>query len=163
MSALRAATATGIEGMGEADSSAPQQLPRVLIFTTALTCGVLLALAVNIALNAAGVGLASLGRELFPTHQDQLKSALAWWAICLAGCIGSWAVILLLRSTSTGKSAQRLRLGLAIAFFCLLAAAGHEAAPVAGLGTATITAVNLAAVGLGAFMAFCTVHFALRR
>jgi hypothetical protein len=153
-----------IEAGGEADASTPQELPRALLFSLALTCGLFLALVVHIALGHANAGLASMWRDLFPASANQLKSALAWWAIGGAGCLGSWGTILLLRHTSAGEPAQRfLRLGLAAIFFCLLAAAGHAAASAPAAGAAATTAANLGAMSLGGFMAFCAAHFALRR
>ena len=150
--------------MHEAEASTQQGMPRVLVFIIALVCGLFLALTVHIALTAKGVGLTSALRELFPTSTDQLKSALAWWAIGIAGCLGSWGTILLLRKTSPGGPVQRLvRLGLGLAFFGLLAAAGHEATSGPAGKAAVTMAVNLAAMGWGTFMAFCAAHFALRR
>lgn len=140
-----------------------QELPRVLVFSTALLCGLLLALAAHIALTAAGFGLTSVMRDLFPTTTDQLKSALAWWGIGIAGCAGSWGAILLLRKTSSTQPTQHLfRIALGVAFFSLLAAAGHEASS-APAGSAAMTALtNLAAMAFGAFMAFFAAHFGSR-
>jgi hypothetical protein len=137
-------------------------LPRVLIFTAAVTCGLFLALAVHIALDGAGAGLTRVWRDLFPTSTAQLGSALAWWAIGASACIGAWATILLLRPSTRWPAPRMLRLCLGLGFFCLLAAAGH-AAPAGSMGTAAATTANLAAMSLGAFMAFCTAHFALAR
>jgi hypothetical protein len=150
--------------MQEADASTARELPRVQIFVTAVTCGLFLALAVHIALAGAGSGLTSLWRDLFPASTEQLKSALAWWAIGIAGCVGSWGAILLLRRTSAYRPVHRLlRLGLGAAFFCLLATAGHIAPSMPSIGAAITAGANLAAMSLGAFMAFCTTHFAIDR
>ena len=149
--------------MDEAGAPTQQELPRVLVLTSALLCGLFLALAAHIVLTAAGAGLTSAMRVLFPTTADHLKSALAWWGIGIAGWLGSWGAILLLRRTSPAQPAQRLlRVGLAIAFFCILAAAGHAASP-AQTGTTVITvSTNLAAMGFGAFMAYFAAHFGSR-
>jgi len=150
--------------MQEAEASTQEALPRVLVYITALTCGLLLALAVHIALTAHGAGLTSAVRGLFPTTADQLRSALAWWAIGLAGCAGSWGAIVLLRKTSPARPEHRfLRVSIALAFVSLLAMAGHEASP-APAGSAPINAAaNLAAMAFGGFMAFFAAHFAARR
>jgi hypothetical protein len=156
MSAAKAGTA-------ETDvRQASGELPRVLIFTAAVTCGLFLALVVHIVLDGAGAGLTRVWRDLFPTSTAQLESALAWWAIGASACIGAWATILLLRPSSRWPAHRLLRLSFGFAFFCLFAAAGH-AAPAGSMGTSMAVAGNLAAMSLGAFMAFCTAHFALPR
>ena len=149
--------------MDEAEASAQQATPRVLIFIIALACGLFLALAVHIALTAQGAGLTSALRELFPTSTDQFKSALAWWAIGIAGCLGSWGTILLLRTTFPAAVEIFVRPALGLVFFALLAAAGHAAASAAPGKLGMITIINLAAMALGAFMAFFAAHFAARR
>jgi hypothetical protein len=150
--------------MHEAEASAPQELPRVLIYITALACGVFLALAVHIGLSAGGAGRGGALRGVFGGGPEPNKTALAWWAIGLAGCFGSLGTILLLRKTAADRRALRLlRLSLGLAFFCLLAAAGSKASSAPAHGAAMTTAANLAAMGLGAFMAFFAAHFAARR
>ncbi|MEX0752083.1 MAG: hypothetical protein WD073_04060 [Xanthobacteraceae bacterium] len=150
--------------MHDADTPTQQELPRILVFIIALACGLFLALAVHIGLTAKSTGLASALRMLIPTSTDYLRSALAWWAIGIAGCLGSWGTIVFLRKTSPRGPAQRLiRLVLGLAFFGLLAAAGHEASAGPAGQAAVTTGVNLAAMGLGAFMAFFAAHFAARR
>ncbi len=135
---------------------------RVLIYTTALICGLFLALAVHIGLTAAGIGLAGAAVEVFLSGKDQINTALAWWAIGIAGCFGSLAAIVLARRLNR-PGLRIVRLTLALAFVCLLAVAGHKAAAPAASGAALTTAVNLAAMTLGGFMAFFAAHFAARR
>jgi hypothetical protein len=147
--------------MQEAGASTRSE-SRVLIYTTALTCGVFLALAVHIGLTAAGFGLAGAAVEVFLSGKDQINTALAWWAIGIAGCFGSLAVVLLARRLRR-PGLGILRLTLAIAFVCMLAVAGHKAGSTAGSHAALTTAVNLAAMTLGGFMAFFAAHFAARR
>ncbi len=135
---------------------------RVLIYTTALICGLFLALAVHIGLTAAGIGLAGAAVEVFLSGTDQINTALAGWAIGIAGCFGSLAAIVLARRLNR-PGLRIVRLSLALAFVCLLAGAGHKAAAPAASGAALTTAVNLAAMTLGGFMAFFAAHFAARR
>jgi hypothetical protein len=148
--------------MSDAEVSAQDGLPRVLLFAVALICGLFLALAVHIALTGTGNGLAGPWRDLFPPHAAELKAAFAWWAIALSGCLGSFFAILLLRAAPPRGSAPRIfRLSLGIIFFGLLAAAGHGVAAAPPGETIATAATNLAAMSLGGFMAFCTTHFAL--
>lgn len=139
------------------------EAPRVLVYIMALACGLFLALVVHIALTAEDAGLSTVFQELFPASTDQLTSALAWWAIGLAGCLGSWATILLLKKPAAEPTHRLFRLGLAVVFFCLLALAGHEANASPAGSAAMSTAANLAAMTLGGFMAFFAAHFAARR
>jgi hypothetical protein len=147
--------------MQEAGASTRSE-SRVLIYTAALICGLFLALAVHIALTAAGLGLAGAAVEVFLSGKDQINTALAWWAIGIAGCLGSLAVIVLARRLNS-PGLHILRLTLGFAFFCILALAGHKAASPAGTQAALTTAVNLAAMTFGGFMAFFAAHFAARR
>ena len=135
---------------------------RVLIYVTALTCGLCLALAVHIGLTAIGFGLSGPALEVFFFGKDQIKTALAWWAIGIAGCFGGLIAILVARRWNH-PNWRWLRAALALAFVCLLAVAGSKASAPAGSGTAVTTAMNLAAMTLGGFMAFFAAHFAARR
>jgi hypothetical protein len=101
--------------MQEAGVSTRGGSPRVLIYMTALACGLFLALAVHIALTAAGVGLTGASPELFFSSKNQLNLALAWWAIGLAGCFGSLAAIILTRRLNRPRL-RRLRVILAFAY-----------------------------------------------
>src|SRR6266511_1653878 len=67
-------------------------LPRALIFTTALTCGVLAALVVQIQLSRAGLDVVGLWQNLFSTKALQLRTAGPWWAIAGSAFIASGAV-----------------------------------------------------------------------
>ena len=146
--------------MPEAGPSTTSQ-PRVLIYTTALICGLFLALAVHIGLTAAGLGLARAA-EVFLSGKDQINTALAWWAIGIAGCLGSLAAIALAVRFNDPRL-RIVRLVIAFIFVCLLAVAGRKAAAAPGSDAALTTALNLAAMALGAFMAFFAAHFAAWR
>jgi hypothetical protein len=147
--------------MQEAGATTPSE-SRVLIYTTALTSGLLLALAVHIGLTAAGVGLVGTALEAFLSGKGQIHTALAWWAIGIAGCLGSLMAIWLARELN-GPRMRVLRLALAALFVAVLAVAGRKAATPPGSEAALTTAVNLAAMMLGGFMAFFAAHFAARR
>jgi hypothetical protein len=148
--------------MTEAGASTAAGQPRVLIYITALACGLFLALSVHIGLTAAGLGLASAARETFFAGKNQINIAMAWWAIGIAGCLGSLGAIVIARRLNR-PGLRALRLALVFAFFCLLAFAGRKAAAPPGSGAAMTAAINLAAMTLGGFMAFFAAHFAARR
>lgn len=146
--------------MPEAGPSTGSQ-PRVLIYTTALICGLFLALAVHIGLTAAGLGLARAA-EVFLSGKDQINTALAWWAIGISGCLGSLAAIALAVRLNDPRL-RVVRLVIVFVFVCLLAVAGRKATAAPGSDAALTTALNLAAMALGSFMAFFAAHFAAWR
>jgi hypothetical protein len=148
--------------MIETGESTADGYPRVLIYTTALACGLFLALAVHIGLTAAGLGLISTARETFFAAKDQINIAMAWWAIGIAGCLGSLGAIVIAHRLNR-PGLRTLRVALVFAFFCLLAVAGRKAAAPPGSGAAMTAAINLTAMTLGGFMAFFAAHFAARR
>jgi hypothetical protein len=152
----------GTERMQEAGASPPGDTPRALTYITALACGVFLALAAHIGLTAVGMGLSGSALDVFFTGKNQINTALAWWTIGIAGGLGSLGAIALSRR-SRRRGARYLRLAVAIGFICLLAVAGRKAAAPPGSGAAVTVAANLAAMTLGAFMAFFAAHFAARR
>ena len=67
-------------------------LPRPLIYATAMTCGVLAAMAVQILLGRAGVELASVWNNLFSSNAPQLRSAGTWWLMVGSAFLVSAAV-----------------------------------------------------------------------
>ncbi len=136
--------------------------PHALIYTTALVCGLLLALSVHIGLTAMGYGIAGATPETFLSGKNQISLALAWWAIGIAGCLGSLAAIYLSRRMNS-LPLQIVRMTIAAAFFCVLTVAGHQTAAPAGSGAAMNVITNLAAIALGGFMAFFAAYFAARR
>lgn len=140
----------------------PKSESPVLIYIIALTCGLLLALSVHIVLTAAGYGIAGSALDVIFFGKDQIRTALAWWAIGIAGCCGGLAAIALAKRWHRPRW-RWLRTALAFLFVCLLAVAGHKAPAPAGSGTAITAATNLAVMTLGGFMAFFAAHFAARR
>src|SRR5438552_9939580 len=65
---------------GKREISEPP-LPATLIYSTALTCGVLAAIAAQIQLNRAGFDLIGLWQNLLSMRAMQLRTAGPWWAI----------------------------------------------------------------------------------
>jgi hypothetical protein len=147
--------------MQQAGGSTPSET-RVLTYIIALICGLLLALSVHIGLTAAGLGIAGSALDVIFFGKDQIKTALAWWAIGIAGCSGGLAAIALARRWHRPRW-RWLRLIVVFFFICLLAVAGRKAGAPAGSGTAVTAAANLSVMMLGGFMAFFAAHFAARR
>src|ERR1700730_519928 len=64
-------------------SSVP--LPATLIYATALTCGVMAAIGLQVYLNRAGYDLVSLWQNLLSPRAMQLRTAGPWWAMAGVG------------------------------------------------------------------------------
>src|ERR1700729_1018108 len=109
--------------------------PRRLILAGAMISGVLLALAVHMLGARFGLDLGGLWRS--DTHQFMpAASAVAWWLIATVGFCGGFFSAPLLASPASGPSP---------------------------IPTISGVLAGLAALCLGAAMAFCGAYFALRK
>ncbi len=136
--------------------------PSRLILAAAVVCGVLLALAVHMLGAQFGLDLGGFWRagegEFIP-----IGAALAWWLIATVGFSGGYFTATLMHSAASGQIPQRLRQFLIAVGVLILAGAGQAASAPSRIPTASGVLAGLAALGLGAVMAFCGAHFALRR
>jgi hypothetical protein len=136
--------------------------PRHLILAGALLSGVLLALSMHMLGARFGLDLGGLwhsdATDLIPA-----SAAIAWWLIATAGFCGGYFMATLMHSAASGQIPRRLRQFLIVVGVLLLAGAG-EAASAPGQGpTLSGLLASLTALCLGGVMAFCGVHFALRK
>ncbi len=126
-----------------------------------MVSGILLALAVHMLGAQYGLDLSGLWRsdtkELMPAG-----AAIAWWLIATASFSGSYFVATLMHSAPSGRIQQRLRQFLIAVAVLFLAGAGQAAAAPSAVPTIAGLLAGLAVLGLGALMAFCGAHFALR-
>ena len=124
--------------------------------------GVLLALAVHMLGARFGLDLGGLWRsdtrEFMPAG-----SALAWWLIATVGFSGGYFTATLMHSAASGQIPQRMRQFLIGIGVLILAGAGQAASAPSALPSLAGVLAGLAALGLGAMMAFCGAHFALRK
>jgi hypothetical protein len=136
--------------------------PRRLILAGAAISGVLLALAVHMLGTRFGLDLGGLwrsdAREFMPAG-----AALAWWLIATVGFCGGYFTATLMDSAVSGQIPPRMRQFLIAVGVLVLAGAGQAASAPSPLPTVAGVLSGLAALGLGAVMAFCGAHFALRR
>jgi hypothetical protein len=136
--------------------------PRRLILAGAMMSGVLLALAVHILGALFGLDLAGLwpsdSREFVPTG-----AAIAWWLIATVGFCGGYFTATLMHSAVSGQIPQRMRQFLIVVGVLVLAAVGQAASAPSPIPTISGVLAGLTALCLGAAMAFCGAHFALRR
>jgi hypothetical protein len=136
--------------------------PRRLILAGAMISGVLLALAVHMLGVRFGLDLGELWRS------DQQRSvpagaALAWWLIATVGFVGGYFTATLMHSAVSGQIPQRMRNFLIAIGVLVLTGAGQAASAPSPIPTISGVLAGLAALWLGAIMAFCGAHFALRK
>jgi small-conductance mechanosensitive channel len=136
--------------------------PRRIILAAALMSGVLLALAVHMLGARYGLDLGRLWRsdtsEFVPAG-----AAVAWWLIATVAFVGGYFTATLMQSAVSGQIPQRMRQFLIAVGVLVLAGAGQAASAPSPIPTISGVLAGLAALGLGAAMAFCGAHFALRK
>jgi hypothetical protein len=140
----------------------PAPIARRVILAAAVTFGLLLALGIHIILQRFELNLGDLWRtdspELIPA-----RAALAWWLIAAAAFVAGFVTASLLDSAASGQLPVRLRQFLIAIGVVMLAASGQAASAPSAVPTLSGVLAGVAALGLGAVMAFCGAHFALRR
>jgi hypothetical protein len=135
-------------------------LPRSLIFTSALTCGVLAALVVQIQLSAAGMDVTGLLRNPSST----LRMAGPWWAIAgSAFIVGGAVAAALSRFPPPWRSFRLLRWILGGIIVFALAHVGHAGAAIVETGPGMQVGANLAALCVAVLMAMFGAYFTVRR
>jgi hypothetical protein len=136
--------------------------PRRLILAGAMVSGVLLALAVHMLGARYGLDLGGLWRS--DTHEFMpAGAAIAWWLIATVGFCGGYFTATLMDSAVSGQIPQRMRQFLIAVGVLVLASAGQAASAPSPIPTISGVLAGLAALCLGAAMAFCGAHFALRK
>jgi hypothetical protein len=139
-------------------------LPRQLIFTTAVTCGVLAALAVQAQLSRAGLDVASLLQNVFSAKALQLRTAGPWWGIAGAAFTTSGTIAAILsRFPLPWRGFRLLRWTLGGLIVFALAHVGHAAGAPPGTTTGTQVGASLAALCVAALMAIFGAYFTVRR
>jgi hypothetical protein len=136
--------------------------PRRLILGGAMISGVLLALAVHMLGARYGLDLGGLWRSGTSDFMPA-GAAIAWWLIATVGFCGGYFTATLMHSAVSGQIPQRMRQFLIAVGVLLLAGAGQEASAPRGIPTISGVLAGLAALCLGAAVAFCGAHFALRK
>jgi hypothetical protein len=136
--------------------------PRRLILGGAMISGVLLALAVHMLGVSYGLDLGGLwrseARQILPAG-----AAIAWWLIATVGFSCGYFTATLMHSAVSGQIPHRMRQFLIAVGVLLLAGAAQVASGPSPIPTISGVLAGLAALCLGAMMAFCGAHFALRK
>jgi hypothetical protein len=136
--------------------------PRRIILAAALLSGVLLALAVHMLGARYGLDLGGLWRS--DVHEFMpAGAAVAWWLIATVAFVGGYFTASLMQSAVSGQIPHRMRQFLIAVGVLVLAGAGQAASAPSPLPTVSGVLAGIAALCLGAAMAFCGAHFALRK
>jgi hypothetical protein len=135
--------------------------PRRLILAGAMAAGVLLALAVHMLGARFGLDLGGLWGNDAGTFMPA-GSALAWWLIATVGFAGGYFIATIMHSAVSGQIPKRMQHFLVAVGVLLLAGTGQAISGPSPVPSASGVLAGLAALGLGALMAFCGAHFALR-
>jgi hypothetical protein len=136
--------------------------PRHLVLTGAIVTGLLLALAVHMLGARYGLDLGGLWRSGSGTFMPA-GAAIAWWLIATVGFSGGYFTATLMHGAVSGQIPQRMRQLLIAIGVLVLAGAGQAASGPSPVPTLSGVLAGLAALCLGAVMAFCGAHFALSR
>jgi hypothetical protein len=90
-------------------------------------------------------------------------AAIAWWLIATVGFCGGYFTANLMDSAVSGQIPQRMMQFLVTIGVLLLLGAGLVASGPSPIPTIAGMLASIAALCLGAAMAFCGAHFALRK
>ena len=143
-------------------SSVP--LPPTLIYATALTCGVLAAIGLQLYLNRAGYDLVSLWQNLLSPRAMELRTAGPWWAIAGVAFIVSGATAAALsRLPLPWRRFRLLRWVAGAAIVFVLADLGRSSAGTARVDAGANAFASLGALALAALMGLCGAYFTARR
>jgi hypothetical protein len=142
----------------------PTALPRVLVYATALTCGVLAAMALQIHLERAGFDLVGLWHNLFSARALQLRAAGPWWGTAALAFLVSGAVAAALsRAPLPWRRFRLVRwVAGALVVFALARVAEGTGAPAEADAGANVAA-TLGALALAALMSLVGAYFTAAR
>jgi hypothetical protein len=137
--------------------------PRMTIFATAFTSGVLLTLVAQMLASHAGLTLEPAWAHQDAANRAQMLAAVGWWTIAGAGFVGSFGAGLLMQDAPGGQRRQALRGAVAALVFVLLVAIPYvvTAGPASGLRQSLLT--DAAVFALGLLTSFCGSWFSLPR
>lgn len=136
--------------------------PRRLILAGAMASGVLLALAMHMLGARYGLDLGGLWRSDSGVFMPA-TSALAWWLIATVGFSGGYFIATLMHSAVSGQIPRRMRHFLIVVGVLIMAGTGQAISGPSPIPSVSGMLAGLAALCLGALMAFCGANFALRK
>ena len=140
----------------------PVDLPPTLVHATALTCGVLAALAMQIYLARFGFDVVTIWESLTSGRGLQLRTAGPWWAMAGTAFIVSGAIAAALSRLPLPWHRLRLLRWMAGAIIVFVLADIAHSATTHGSAGANLAA-TLAALGMATLMALLGAVFSGRR
>jgi hypothetical protein len=135
--------------------------PRRLILAGAVAAGILLALATHMLGARFGLDLGGLWHNQSGLFMPA-SSALAWWLIATIGFSGGYFIAALMHSAVSGQIPRRLQHLLLAVGVLILVGTGQVLSGPSPVPSADGVLAGIAALCLGALMAFCGANFALR-
>lgn len=145
-------------------SPSPQErgASRFIVFATAMSCGVLLGISIELISVRLGIGVSGSWHDMMTTNAHALRATLGWWAVGGAGLLGSLYAGRLMRSPQHDvRSRRRWQWLIGALFVLLLAAVPYFATARADADPSFGLAAELAAFGLATVMACCGGWLAL--
>ena len=142
-----------------------RELPGILIYSAAITVGVLAALAVQIWFTHAGYDPVGIWQDLFSSKSLQLRAAGPWWVMAGAAFVASGAIAAALsRLPLPWRRWRIIRWILGIVLVFALAHVGHlGASAVTEVRAGTQVAVSLGTLFVAAVMALLGAFLTARR
>lgn len=143
---------------------APQQrgASRIIVFATAMSCGVLLGISIELISVRLGIGVSGSWHDMLATNASALRATLGWWAVGGAGLLGSLLAGYLMRSSRhRARRQRRLQWLFGTLFVLLLAAVPYFGSARAGADLSFGLATELAAFAVATVTACCGSWFAL--
>jgi hypothetical protein len=135
-----------------------------LVYTTAATCGVLAALALQIQLSRAGYDLLALWQNLLSARTMQLRSAGPWWAIAgMAFVIGGVMAAVLSRMPLPWRGFRLLRWLAGAAVVFILSDIGQHSAGLTQTNVGASVLASLGVLALAALMSLGGAYLTIRR
>jgi hypothetical protein len=145
----------------DSDNRMEADVLRRLNYAAAIACGVFAAIAMHIVLTVFGVGIDRVLRQSVAGSNQQLISALAWWAIGAAGFVGAWGTgAYLIAAAREREFVYRLARGFLIALVFAVATAGGIMSKSGDVGGTADVIAGVTALGLGVICAYCGARLA---
>lgn len=135
------------------------EIPPALVFTTAVTCGVLAALALQLYLSSIGYHVVNVLEATLSA-----KALGPWWALAGLSCVASGATAAALsRLPLPWRRFRLLRWIAGAALVFGLAHLGHVAAAPEGVAPGSLLAASLGALVVATLMAMLGASLTVRR
>ncbi len=140
----------------------PAYFSRHIVLAGSILFGVLLALGIHVIIQRFDLNLADLWKSNVP-ELIPARAAVAWWLVAAVAFFAGYITASLMQSAVSGQIPRRMRQFLIAVGLIMLMAAGQAASAPSQIPTLSGVLAAVAALCIGAVMAFCGAQFALRR